>query len=306
MPQNGGLSRPSSRSPGSLWFLSEKRWCASFSFTLFILFLHSSFFKIGFQFRLRQRLSLLWKLRRNPQIQAVKLPYPFFRSQKFLPIKKMEPTPSSKSDPQGSISKDIAKDKAEKKEMKRLAAELALGKELNAKAIEYESLRKLYKERTSPAFSSTSGAISFLAIDFETWESGTNRSDMTLEVGWSVATTHKGGLDSSKSSLKQHTFHFVNEDLLHLRNGRFVADHRDEFIFGPNYQNGRNSDSSSNSDLEIRTALGDSFGKLFNSRSTRIAKSGEIGSALNHSINHLKNLGPLFVVFHDSQGGERL
>lgn len=218
----------------------------------------------------------------------------------------MDPNPSSKSNPQGSTSKDNAKDKAEKKEMKRLAAELALGKELNAKSIEYESLRKLYKERTSQPSSSTSGAISFLAIDFETWESGTNRSDMTLEVGWSVATTAKGGLDSSNSSLKQHTFHYVNEDLLHLKNGRFVADHRDEFVFGPNYQNGNNSGSSSNSDLEFRTALGDSFGKPFNSRGTRKAKPREIGLVLSQAIDYLKKVGTLFVVFHDSQGGECL
>jgi len=236
-------------------------------------------------------------------------------------MEKVEPTTSSSP----------TKDKVKEKETKRLAAELSLGKDLNKRAIEYESLRRLFRETFEGSTSNEMkekendgvGDISFMAIDFESYEDGFGKANMQLEGGWSCTTLNPNSFktfrESSSSSnsiqtqkWKQHTIHYLNADLMHLKNGKFVADHKDEFIFGSDYDYSSISSSDSKSSMndfhftnkKIREDLGDGLGKLRNILGTRVAKPSDIGTALNKAINHLRSKGILFVVFHDCRGGE--
>lgn len=161
----------------------------------------------------------------------------------------------------------------------------------------------------------------FIAIDTETWEVVAGRSktaaeliDSTLEVGWSIVEpvplgaspapprpwNELGGgsapLEGAPAlppigAWQQTTTHYLVEANfnLHRRNGRYVPDHRDGFLFG-----------GSEGSAEPPAWMGKA-GPFPNG--TRFASFQEIGQELGQTIARLHaERQNVFIVFHDANG----
>lgn len=132
----------------------------------------------------------------------------------------------------------------------------------------------------------------FIAIDVETWEREHGR---ILEIGWSILSAPDDAVQSpgpeanakQPSPFVQRSFHRVVLENRRNRNGRYVADNRDHFLFG---------------------SATDGEGTI---RGTKEMKEAQIGKELRETIDNLcRGKGgrgegqPVYMVFHDSKGGE--
>lgn len=133
---------------------------------------------------------------------------------------------------------------------------------------EYEEVRRIW--------SSNEVHSTFIGFDVETHEVG--HQDI-LEVGWSIV----------GSDQEQETFHYLIEEsyLDGLRNGRYVADNRRDFLFG-----------------KVREIpLVGTFPK-WTANGTEIATTMDVGRRFAKTLRQCRRKGPVYVVFHDSKGGK--
>lgn len=132
---------------------------------------------------------------------------------------------------------------------------------------EYEEVRRVWRSGERPTF---------IGFDVETYE--VDHSHI-LEVGWSVV-----GPDQ-----EQETVHCLMEEAYSdgLRNGRYVPDNRRRFLFGTAVDTPR-------------------MGRLpdWKPNGTEVVWQSDAGKHFTKVLQAHRRSGPVYVVFHDSRGGE--
>jgi len=105
----------------------------------------------------------------------------------------------------------------EKQKLKKKKKKAKLATARHASAV------KLARQLHSDALSAMAGDSKLLCVDIEAWE---RCNKFITEIGVSTATVSRGRLCSVRAT------HFIIKENARRRNGRFVADNRDNFIFG--------------------------------------------------------------------------
>lgn len=138
---------------------------------------------------------------------------------------------------------------------------------------EYEEVRRIWRdEKIEPTF---------IGYDVETYEF---RHKELLEVGWSIVGPHR----------EQETFHYIIEEGFYqgFHNGRHVPDYRKNFLFGK----------------VVKTPLLGQFPDQqfasWTANGTEIAFSLDVGRHFSKAVKMHRRKGPVYIVFHDSKGGE--
>lgn len=162
---------------------------------------------------------------------------------------------------------------------------------------EYELVRKAWKDET----------CAFIAIDVETYEGGSTND--CIELGWSIivrdaqSRLHEQSAARSSTSVpeatvlglkwQQRTEHRILYEFLGMTNGKYVPDNRGSFLFGRRDRFGDGLDRSEEQSQSLWQL--DAVWR----NGTKVVDMHTTALELQSEIDKLRQLGPVYTVFHD-------